>query len=347
MLDTTLVRLGLGERERALFAPLIAGGLEPARIARVDRGFVVAATARGFERAEPAMHLVRDGVHDVDSRLVVGDWVVLERRVGHPLPIVEAILPRNSAIVRRDPAGEAIEQVIVANVDVVFVVQALSGKGVNLARLERELVIAWDSGATPVVVLTKSDLSDDAEAQRERVAEIAFGVDIIVESAVTGLGIDEVRARVPEGVTAVLLGASGVGKSTLVNRLVGDDVRATGPVRVADGKGRHVTVARELIALPDGGVIIDTPGIRAVGLWASRDAVAAAFPDIEALAAECRFRDCTHTDEPGCAVRAAVEAGALPERRLESFRRLTEEVDALARRHGRVAGRPGRSRGTR
>jgi len=329
--EQPLERLGFTDRERALFAPLAESGLEPARVARVDRGLPLVATAAGLERAEPATHLVKTAGESA-SRAVVGDWVALARPEGHDMPIIEAILPRHGAFARKDPGEETGEQVLIANVDVVFVVQALSGGGINVGRLERELVLAWESGAIPVVILTKADKCEDLETERAHAEEIAFGVDVIVESAVTGLGIDEVRARVPAGVTAALLGGSGVGKSTLVNRLVGHELQATKTVRETDDKGRHTTVARELVPLPDGGVLIDTPGMRALALWDAGEGMAAAFPDIEALAERCRFRDCNHVNEPGCAVIAAVATGELSERRLASYLRLSDELVDLARR---------------
>ncbi len=226
---------------------------------------------------------------------------------------------------------------LIANVDVVFVVQSLSGSGINVSRLERELVLAWESGARPVVVLTKDDLSENTMEQKRIAEEVAFGADVIVESAVNGVGIDEVLAAVPLGVTAALLGSSGVGKSTLVNRLVGSELQETGSVREADDKGRHVTVARELVLVPGGGVIIDTPGMRAVALWEAADGMMAAFPEIELLAEKCRFRDCQHENEPGCAVVAAVASGDVPQRRLDSYLKLTTELADLARRQDEKA----------
>lgn len=331
-----LERLGFTDRERALFATLAEEGLEPARIARVDRGMPLAATERGLERVEPAIHLVKNA-DSADNRVVVGDWVALARPEGHEMPIIEAILPRKSAFGRRDPGEETGEQVLIANIDTVFVVQSLSGNGLNVRRLERELVVAWESGAQPVVVLTKADLVDDIDAPRQHAEEVAFGVDVLVESAVTGVGIDEIRKRIPAGTTAALLGGSGVGKSTMINRLVGDDIQATRAVRAGDDKGRHTTVAREIVTMPGGGVIIDTPGMRGLGLWDAEDGMEAAFPDIQALSEHCRFRDCAHENEPGCAVLAAVEEGELPARRLESYHRLTAEMDELARRRDQKA----------
>ena len=332
----SLERLGYSDRERALFASLVEQGFEPARVARVDRGLPLVASERGLERAEPAIHLVK-GADASMSRAVVGDWVALARPDGHDMPIIEVILPRHGAFSRKDPGEETGEQVLIANVDVVFVVQSLSGGGINVSRLERELVMAWESGARPVVVLTKSDLNDEFAEQLRIAEEIAFGVDVIIESAVTGTGVDEVRAQVPAGSTAALLGSSGVGKSTLLNRLIGEDVLATADVRVGDDKGRHTTVAREIVTVPGGGVVIDTPGMRAIGLWDAEDGLAAAFPDIEGLAEHCRFRDCAHEEEPGCAVMAAVEAGTLVQRRLDSYRRLTTELAEVGRKQDEKA----------
>lgn len=335
---SSLDALGLTDRERALFAPLAEQGLELARVARVDRGMPLVASASGVLRAEPATHLVKSA-HQAESRAVVGDWVALARPEGHEMPIIEAILPRKSAFSRKDPGDQTDEQVLIANVDIVFVMQSLSGGGINARRLERELVLAWESGAKPVVVLTKADLSEDVQAQRELAEEIAFGTDVIIESAVTGDGVDDVRAKVPSGVTAALLGGSGVGKSTLVNQLVGEELQQTAEVRAGDDKGRHTTVARELVSLPSGGVLIDTPGMRGLALWDAEEGIEAAFPDIEALATECRFRDCRHEAEPGCAVVNAAESGDLPERRLDSYRRLRREMEELFRRQDEKAWR--------
>lgn len=333
---TALEPLGLTDRERALFATLSEDGFELARVSRVDRGLPLVATATGLERAEPATHLIKTAGSS-GSRAVVGDWVALARPDGHDMPIIEVILPRKSSFGRKDPGEQTGEQVVIANADIVFVVQSLSGNGINLRRLERELVVAWESGARPVIVLTKADLADNAAEQACQAEEISHGVDVIVESAVTGEGIDDVRAQVGPGVTAALLGGSGVGKSTLVNRILGEELQATQEVRASDDKGRHTTVARELVTLPGGGVIVDTPGMRGLGLWDAEEGMEAAFPDIEALAVHCRFRDCAHEAEPGCAVVAAVQDGDLAGRRLESYLRLRGEMAELARRQDEKA----------
>ncbi len=331
----TLAELGWSERERELFAPLAEDGFAPARVARVDREFPLVATGTELIRAEPAVHLVK--MRGTGSRAVVGDWVALSRPEGHDLAIIEAIVPRRTAFARKDPGEQTGEQVLIANIDVVFVVQSLSGRGLNVRRLERELVLAWESGARPVVVLTKADIAEDFEYQRGLAQAAAPAVDVIVESAVSGQGLEEVRAHIAPGATAALLGGSGVGKSTLVNRLFGGELQATNAVRESDDKGRHTTVAREMVLVPGGGIIVDTPGMRGIALWDAGDGIASAFPDIEALAVQCRFRDCTHISEPGCAVVAAVESGLLPARRLESYRLLQAELIELSRRQDQKA----------
>jgi ribosome biogenesis GTPase / thiamine phosphate phosphatase len=326
----TLTELGWSESWNATFGELAADGFMPARVVRVDREFPLVVTAEGAVRAEPAVHLVK--TRGVGSRAVVGDWVAVSRPEGHDLAIIEAILPRMTAFTRKDPGEQTGEQVLIANIDVVFVMQALSGRGVNVRRLERELVLAWESGAQPIVVLTKADIAEKVEQQAAAAREAAHDVEVIVESAITGLGLEQVRAHIPAGKSAALLGGSGVGKSTLVNRLVGEEVQATAGVRARDHKGRHTTVARELVSLPDGGVVIDTPGMRGLALWDAEGGIASAFPDIDSLSELCRFRDCTHGDEPGCVVRRAVEEGTLSAQRLESYRALQEELTQLGRK---------------
>ncbi len=249
----------------------------------------------------------------------VGDWVVVVE--GAPV----AVLPRTSLLTRRAAIGDATQQ-LAANVDGVLVVCGLD-RPVRAGRIDRFVTLAWDAGAVPTVILAKADLAEDAAAIAEEIAAAHPGVDIVTASVVDDHGIDAVRALAADR-TVVLVGESGAGKSSLANALLGDEVMATGEVRARDAKGRHTTTTREAHPLPGGGVLIDTPGIRAVGLTADPDAVAATYADIDDLAAGCRFSDCGHAGEPGCAVADAVAAGELAPERLEGWRALEREAAA-------------------
>jgi ribosome biogenesis GTPase len=244
---------------------------------------------------------------------------------------LERVLPRRSAISRKHASKEAVEQVLAANVDVVFLLNGLDGD-FSLRRLERYLTSAWESGAQPVVVLTKADLHADITDAVTDVERVAIGVPVLPVSNVTGDGVDAVRAHLPVGHTAVLLGSSGVGKSSLLNRLAGDELMRTSAL-AADGTGRHTTTHRELFLLPHGGLVIDTPGLRELQLWEGD--VGTAFDDVEAFAVNCRFSDCSHTHEPGCDVLAAVDEGRLELDRLRSWRKLQRELAAIAARKDR------------
>ena len=246
------------------------------------------------------------------SRAVIGDFVDVSTPEGHDKGIIEDIEPRSREFVRKDPTERALPQVLAANFDRVLVAQPLAD--VNLKRLERELVLAHETGAAVTVVLTKADLAESerqVDAVRDAVAAIAGDVGVLVVSSADPESVEAVRALICADTTAVLIGKSGVGKSSLVNLLVGEELLETGDVREGDGKGRHTTVSREIVDLPGGGRIVDMPGVRGLGLWDAEAGIGAAFPDIEDAATRCRFRDCRHEDEPGCAVRAAVEAGEM------------------------------------
>jgi ribosome biogenesis GTPase len=260
----------------------------------------------------------------------VGDWVVVRKRPDESRGAIVAVLPRRSWFSRRMAGQVTDEQVVAANVDVVFIVMALDGD-FSLRRLERYLLLARESGASPVVLLTKPDVCADVPARVAEVTGLTGDVAVHVISPILNQGLDRVADYLPAGKTGALLGSSGVGKSTIINRLVGRDVQKTRDIREWDSKGRHTTTHRELVFLPNGGFLIDTPGMRELQLWDVGEAVSETFDDIEALAADCRFSDCRHRDEPRCAVKAAVEDGRLSAARLGSYLKLQDELGYLAR----------------
>jgi ribosome biogenesis GTPase len=235
-------------------------------------------------------------------------------------------MPRSSSLGRRAAEDRSEQQILAANVETVFIVSGMD-RDFNIHRIERYLTLAYDSGAVPVVVLNKLDLVDSAAEYVEEVEAVAFGTEVVSTSGLDGTGVEGLRALMPEGSTSVFVGSSGAGKSSLVNRLMGSDLRRTGDVRGGDGKGRHVSVDRMLLTVPGGGCIIDTPGLREVGLTANENGLASSFADITELAVHCRFNDCSHEHEPGCAVRAAIDRGELSEDRLESYRKQLREIE--------------------
>jgi ribosome biogenesis GTPase len=295
--------------------------LVPARVAAHHRGAYVVWTADGDVRARAAGRLFYE--HEVGAPIpAVGDWVGLRDTT------ITAILPRRSAFIRKRAGNSSDEQVLAANVDTAFLLAGLDDD-FSLRRLERYITTAWDSGAEPVVVLTKSDLCHDVGEALLQVESVAIGVPVYPISNLTGIGVEELEAMVRPGRTIVLLGSSGVGKSTLLNQLAGTELMRTGAI-ATDGTGRHTTTHRELVQLPGGALVIDTPGLRELQFWEGD--VGAAFEDIEALALECRFRDCAHAREPGCAVQAAVDDGTLALDRLRSWRKVQRELEAIAAR---------------
>jgi len=322
-----LAQLGWTPALEEQFAPHAADGLEPARVAVEHRDAYVIYTARGERQAELSGRL-RHAAAERGDLPAVGDWVAATTT---DPALVQAVLPRKTKFSRMaatDQDGRTIEQVVAANVDVVFLTAGLDGD-LNVRRLERYLTLAWESGASPVVVLTKLDLCDDVEAALVEVDSVTVGVPVHTVSNVTGEGVEELATYLSEGRTVAALGSSGVGKSSLVNQLAGEELMATGDVR-ADGRGRHTTTNRQLLVLPGGGLFLDTPGMRELRLWESEKGLASTFDDVAAAAANCRFSDCSHEREPDCGVQEALGDGSLDRERYESWRKLQNELRHLA-----------------
>ena len=328
MSDAGLDRLGWDDARAAETAGLTEPGDVVGRVGRVDRGWVTVLVGEGSVRARVAL-VGRN--RDPLARPAVGDWVVVRSDE------LSSLLPRRSALVRgatdrgRDATVATGAQVVAANVDSVFLVHALDSP-LRARRLERELVVVHDSGARPVVVMTKVDLVDDVDARLEPVRHTVGDVAVHAVSTITGAGLEALELALEPGLTVALIGPSGAGKSTLINRLAGSELLPTGAVRESDQRGRHTTVARELVLLPSGAILVDTPGLRSVGLWDADEGFEEAFADIEALATGCRFGDCRHRGEPGCAVREAVARGELDQQRLDAYLQLDAELDQLADR---------------
>lgn len=321
----------LGWERRGAPLPSLAAGEVVGRVAVEHRSCYVVYSEAGELAAEVAGKLRHEAEEGRPPGLpAVGDWVVLRRPGGAGRSTIQAVLPRHSLFSRKVAGRRVAEQVLAANVDVVFLITALT-RDLNPRRLERYLTLAAASGAEPVVVLTKADLCEDLPAATARMAPVAGTAPLHVVSAVTGQGMAELADYFTGQRTAALLGSSGVGKSTLINRLLGREVQAVQEVR-DDGKGRHTTTRRELLLRPGGGLVLDTPGLRELHLWEGEAGVQAAFAEVEDLAGQCRFRDCTHRSEPGCAVLAAVAAGTLPAERLQSYHKLTNEARHLEAR---------------
>jgi ribosome biogenesis GTPase / thiamine phosphate phosphatase len=312
-LQHSLEALGWNEFFADAFAPYEPEGLIPGRVAVQERGAVVLFTAAGTLPAS--------------GQAVAGDWVAAQQLPGEERAVVRAVLPRRTRFARKEPWLTE-EQVVAANVDTVFLVTDC-GRDFKPRRLERYLTATWDSGADPVIVLAKSDLAEDVSETVAEAEAVAFGVPVHAVSSVSGEGLEALEPHLVPGRTVALLGSSGVGKSTLANRLLGEELLGTAEIR-SDGRGRHTTTHRELVRLPGGALLLDTPGMRQLQLWADESALDETFADVAELARECRFSDCAHGNEPGCAVRAALGDGTLPQVRWDSYRKLQRELRALA-----------------
>jgi ribosome biogenesis GTPase / thiamine phosphate phosphatase len=321
---SALAELGWDDAFEVAFAALALNPeAKPGRVVSEHRGGYRVATGAGEVTAELSGRIRFNTARRSDLP-AVGDWVALAGSA------VQAVVPRRTMFTRRDPDPRIGDQVLAANVDVAFLVTSVN-RDFNLRRLERYLAMAWSSGAQPVVILSKTDLVFDLDDRLEEVRGVAIGVPIVSVSVPLGLGIEEVRGLLLAGRTAVFLGSSGVGKSTLINALAGVAMQAIGDVREDDDRGRHTTTGRQLLTLPDGWLVIDTPGLRSIELSDDGADLGRTFADIESIAADCRFSDCAHEGEPGCAVQAALADGRLDRGRFESHRKLERELAHVAR----------------
>lgn len=335
----TFADLRLDDAQRAAFEEFLATSenaeeMHLGFVVRLDRGYPLVATASDVFRAEHAVSFAKQDAEKDDGLLpAVGDCVAVRRAPGHDMGVIERVLPRRTSFERWRGRSRGEKQVLAANVDTILIVQALGAGDVLLDRVARSLVLANDCRTTPVVVLTKADRCSEEELERDvrRVRNlVGQDVRVIVTSSAAGEGLDEVRSCVAPQTCAMILGESGAGKSTLLNALLGHDVLATGTVRERDDKGRHTTVARVMVKLPDGGTIADAPGLRSLPLVGHERGLLVTFPEIAEAASTCRFRDCTHVHEPGCAVRALRGEGAISEERLACYLALSKEMRASA-----------------
>jgi ribosome biogenesis GTPase len=327
--ENDLHKWGWDARLAALFQPH-AGSLQPGRVLSEHRGGYLVATERGEVEAAVSGRYRHEAAMAEDFP-AVGDWVGLEMVEGAESAVIQALIPRKTRFLRPARGDTGGAQVVAANVDVVLLVVGLD-HDFNLRRIERYVALAWSSGAEPVIVLNKADVCDDVGGRTADVVGVAPGVPIRVMSAIDGTGLESLAPLLEPGRTVALIGSSGVGKSTIVNALLGWERQSTGAVREDDQRGRHTTTKRELVVTPSGALLIDSPGMRSVGMWDIDEGLAEAFADVEAFASQCRFSDCAHGTEPGCAVQAAIHAGKLPAARLASQQKLEREWAAVARR---------------
>lgn len=330
----SLVSWGWDSSFAASFEPHARAGLRAARVT-ADLGPALRLVTEEGERWGAPSGRLRHAAHSRADLPAVGDWVAIGAQDGEPA-MIHALLPRRTCFARQAAGGATVRQVVAANVDTAFLVCGLDGD-FNPRRIERALLLCFESGAAPVLVLNKADACADVQSRLREVERLSQGVPVIVVSALEGHGLAALRAWLVPRRTVALLGSSGVGKSTLTNRLLGEQRQAVGAVRASDDRGRHTTTRRELVALPCGTLLLDTPGLRELALWGGDQSLRATFDDVAGLAAGCAFSDCTHAREPRCAVRAAVADGSLPAERLASWFKLQAELRSLATRADRGA----------
>jgi ribosome biogenesis GTPase len=312
------------------YSPYRQQGLIPARISQQHKTVYRAFCEQGEVAAEVSGKF-RHGIVSPGDYPAVGDWVAISHLPDEDKGLIQALLPRKSAFLRKTAGIKTTEQVVAANIDTAFIVCGLDGD-YSPRRIERYLAMAWESGASPVIILNKADLCEDVEGRVAEVEALAIGVAVHPTSVERQQGLDIITGLLSPGTTGAMLGSSGVGKSSIINRLLGEERLRVNDVRQSDDRGRHTTTFRQMIQLPAGGIIVDTPGMREIQLWGDQDAVERAFDDIEGLAASCKFRDCRHQSEPGCAVTASLENGTLDRKRYESYVKLKKEMRYLEAR---------------
>lgn len=333
-----LTKLGWNADLDQQFAPYHAKGLIPARVAVEDKHFFRVWTTDSELLAQVSGKCIHEARRSNSKLPKVGDWVAIKLVPNEEKAVIQAILPRRTQLSRRMTGRAVTEHILATNIDTAFMVTAADAS-FDAGRLKQMLVVAHESGARPVVVLNKIDLCDDLDAKLAVATGVAGGASVLAACALTGRGVKKISELIKPGDTAVFIGTSGVGKSSLINRLYGEDIQATVEVRTNDAKGRHTTSWREMIFLPQGGVVIDTPGMREFHIWIASEGSKQAFPEVEALSPRCRFRDCTHTKEHQCAVLEALAAGTLPRERYDSFLKLQLEIRHLREAEKRSAWR--------